>query len=173
MGPTGGPDGCGKSIAGFDPRTVQPVASRYADQGKDYKVPSFVVFSNFLLPCLCQSQTHSFCHSLGVRDQVSHPYKTTSKIVFLQIFIFVFLKSKRVDKMATGISGVQSVFNFVRNLISIFFRIIRKYLNFFTFPIVPVFFVVVILLCVLLTIQAHMIISLVSYFQTKLRTSGK
>ena len=33
LGPRAGLDGCGKSRAtpGFDPRTVQPVASRYTD----------------------------------------------------------------------------------------------------------------------------------------------
>jgi hypothetical protein len=33
VGPTAGLDGCGKSrtTPGFDPRTVQPVASRYTD----------------------------------------------------------------------------------------------------------------------------------------------
>jgi hypothetical protein len=32
-----------------------------------------------------------------VRDQVSHPYKTTGKIIFLCILIFVFLDSKPED----------------------------------------------------------------------------
>ena len=33
VGPRVGPDGCGKShsLPGFDPRTVQPTASRYTD----------------------------------------------------------------------------------------------------------------------------------------------
>ena len=33
VGPRAGLDGCGKSLPlpGFDPRTVQPVASRYTD----------------------------------------------------------------------------------------------------------------------------------------------
>ena len=36
MGPRSGLDGCGKShpSPGFDPRTVQPVASRYSDHKK-------------------------------------------------------------------------------------------------------------------------------------------
>jgi hypothetical protein len=33
-----------------------------------------------------------------VRDQVSHPYKTTSKIIVLYILIFVFLDSKLEDR---------------------------------------------------------------------------
>jgi hypothetical protein len=33
-----------------------------------------------------------------VRDQVSHPYKTTRKIIVLYILIFTFLDCRREDK---------------------------------------------------------------------------
>jgi hypothetical protein len=36
--------------------------------------------------------------SLNVRDQASHPYKTTDKITVLYILIFIFLDSKTEDK---------------------------------------------------------------------------
>jgi hypothetical protein len=42
---------------------------------------------NILLSILV-SNTLRLCSSLNVRDQVSHPYKTTGKIIFLHIFIF-------------------------------------------------------------------------------------
>jgi hypothetical protein len=46
------------------------------------------VFSNIL----------SLCSSLNVRDQVSHPYRTTGKIRVLCILVFMFLDSRREEK---------------------------------------------------------------------------
>jgi hypothetical protein len=40
----------------------------------------------------------SLCSSLSVRDQVSHPYKTTGRIMVLYILTFTFLDSRRDDK---------------------------------------------------------------------------
>jgi hypothetical protein len=45
------------------------------------------------------SNTLSLCSSLNVREHVSHPYRTTGKIVVLSILIFTFLDSRREDKM--------------------------------------------------------------------------
>jgi hypothetical protein len=42
--------------------------------------------------------TLSLCSSLNVRDQVSHPYKTTGRIMVLYILTFIFLDSRREDK---------------------------------------------------------------------------
>jgi hypothetical protein len=44
------------------------------------------------------SDTLSLCSFLNIRDQVSHPYKTTGKIIFSYILIFTVLDSRREDK---------------------------------------------------------------------------
>jgi Na+-translocating ferredoxin:NAD+ oxidoreductase RnfD subunit len=44
------------------------------------------------------SNTLSLCSFFSVSDQVSHPYKTTGKIIFLYIWIFKFLGNKLEDK---------------------------------------------------------------------------
>jgi hypothetical protein len=44
------------------------------------------------------SNTLSLCSSLNVRDQVSHPYKTTGTVIVLNILIVTFLGSRWKDK---------------------------------------------------------------------------
>jgi hypothetical protein len=44
------------------------------------------------------SNTLSLCASLNVREQVSHPYRTTGKITVVCILIVIFLDSRREDK---------------------------------------------------------------------------
>jgi hypothetical protein len=50
-------------------------------------------------PVLNALNTLSLGSSFNVSDQVSHPYKTTGKIVVLYILIFIFLDSKLADKI--------------------------------------------------------------------------
>jgi hypothetical protein len=45
------------------------------------------------------SNTLSLCSSLNFRDQVSHSYRTTGKIILLYILILMLLDSKREDKV--------------------------------------------------------------------------
>jgi hypothetical protein len=44
------------------------------------------------------SNTLSLCSYFRVRDQVSHPYKITGRIMVLYILTFTFLDSRRDDK---------------------------------------------------------------------------
>jgi hypothetical protein len=59
---------------------------------------SFLSGSNVLLNTLF-SNTPSLCSSLNMRDQVSHPYKTTGKIMILGIVFFIFLDSGWEEKI--------------------------------------------------------------------------
>jgi hypothetical protein len=44
------------------------------------------------------SNTLSLCSCLTVRDHVSHPYRTTGKIIVLYILTFTFFDIRREDK---------------------------------------------------------------------------
>jgi hypothetical protein len=60
-------------------------------------VTSSLYGPNILLITLF-SNTLSLCSSLNIRDQVSHPYKTTGRFMVLYILTFMFLDKRREDK---------------------------------------------------------------------------
>jgi hypothetical protein len=60
-------------------------------------VTSSLLGPNILLSTLF-SDTLSLCSSLNIRDQVSHPYKTTGRIMVFYILTFKTLDSRREDR---------------------------------------------------------------------------
>jgi hypothetical protein len=50
------------------------------------------------------SNSFSICHSLSVRDQVSHPFRTRGKIIVLCIPIFKFFESRKKAE-SSGLNG--------------------------------------------------------------------
>jgi hypothetical protein len=61
------------------------------------------------------SNNLSLLSFLNIRDQVSHPYKATDKIVNLRILIFTFLDSRREDEL---FHTTQCIINSKRNISS-------------------------------------------------------
>jgi hypothetical protein len=58
----------------------------------------FTLLGPYILLSTLFSNTLSLCSSLNVRDQVSHPYKTTGRFILLYILTLTFLDSRREDR---------------------------------------------------------------------------
>jgi hypothetical protein len=73
-----------------------------------YEVPHYAVFFTLLLLHPLGSKYSSLrtlfsntlkqCSSLKVTDQISHPYKTTGKVIGLYILIRMFLDNRQEDE---------------------------------------------------------------------------
>jgi hypothetical protein len=77
-------------------------SSSYLAKNTIYEAPHYAVFS---IPPVTSStfspnilNTLSLCTSLNVRDNVSHPYKTTCKFIVLYVLIFMFFNSRQKDE---------------------------------------------------------------------------
>jgi hypothetical protein len=66
---------------------------------------SYLLSANILLSARF-SNTHRLCSSLNVRDRVSPPYKTTGKIIGLDIFICTLLNGRREGNMYCIVANV-------------------------------------------------------------------
>jgi hypothetical protein len=67
-----------------------------------FLVTSSLLGSNILFGVLFPN-TLSRRYSLSVFDPVSHPYKTTGKIIILYTLIFIFLDSTLQDKIFSAV----------------------------------------------------------------------
>jgi hypothetical protein len=68
------------------------------NKSTNHEALRYAVFFNLLyISSLFGPNTPGLCSSLNVRDQVSHPYRTTGKIIVLFILIFKFFDGNRED----------------------------------------------------------------------------
>jgi hypothetical protein len=58
----------------------------------------FIPFWSNVLLRIVFSNTLNLCSSLNARNQISHPYKTTGRIMILYILTFTFVNSRQEDR---------------------------------------------------------------------------
>jgi hypothetical protein len=104
--------------------------------------------------------TLNLCSSLSVRDQVSHSYKTTYKIIVLCILMFKFLE--RRTEWLEAFSGRDQLFNFFMNVI--WFDWVLFYPKCLNFATVSNDLLASFILCILSTRHNYILSSLCIYF---------
>jgi hypothetical protein len=67
-------------------------------------IVKFLPFSCYFIPLRSKyapqnPESLSLCFSLNVRDQDSHPYKTSGRIIVFYILTFILPESRREDKI--------------------------------------------------------------------------
>jgi hypothetical protein len=132
-----------------------------------HPVTSSLFGPNILLSILF-SNTLRLCSFLNVRDQVSHSYKTIGKFIFRRILIFPFLGSRLEDRRSCT-ERQQSLPEFSLLLISSWIKfwlatVVPKYLNCVTFSKHVSYLYIMILPCILVTRQQHILSVLYVYF---------
>jgi hypothetical protein len=134
-----------------------------------YEAPHFAVFSTnlsldsfsvLMLSSAPSSQTVNLCASINVRDQVSHPYKTTGKIIVLYILILkVFRQQTRRQKgltwMTARITQIHSPHNFLLSQVLICYCRSKIFELYRIFKDSDSYFYVIIFPCILETKHQH------------------